>query len=48
MTTNSKTRRPLRGDGEYRKHRDKRQSRDYWKRERTAVKREIQKTREES
>lgn len=47
MTTNSKTRRPIKGDGEYRKHRNKHQSRYHWKRERTAVKREIQKAREE-
>lgn len=47
MTSNSKTRRPLKGDGEHLNHRDKQQSRYYWKRERTAVKREIQKEREE-
>ena len=32
----SKTNRPIKGDGEWRKHRDKAQKRLYWKRERRA------------
>ena len=37
----TKTKRPLKGDGEWRKHRNKWQKRRYWKRERRAHQRSI-------
>jgi hypothetical protein len=39
VKTMTKTNRPIKGDGEYRKHRNKHQKRYYWKRERQAYKR---------
>ena len=37
--TMTKSKRPIKGDGEWRKHRNKPQKRYYWKRERQAQKR---------
>ena len=37
----TKTKRPIKGDGEWRKHRNKWQKRRYWKRERRAHQRSI-------
>ena len=37
----SKSNRPIKGDGVLRKHRDRQQKRNYWKRERQAHKRSI-------
>jgi hypothetical protein len=42
----SKTNRPIKGDGVLRKHRDRQQKRNYWKRERQAYKLSIKKQEE--
>lgn len=39
----SKSNRPIKGDGVLRKHRDRQQKRNYWKRERQAYKQWIEK-----